>query len=410
MQNISKTIILLLIYLVLPSKVFATPQPKQQNIDSSKVVKALNETLLTHYVYLEKAQQVELALNKQVQAETFNEMTEKAELAKSLTEHVQTVLNDKHFRVIVARENRSQENNDILQTHLNALTRFRKGGFQDIKMLEGNVGYVKIDGFRGEESHQVDGLMTYLRTADAIIIDLRNNGGGGQPVNYLSSYFLPEGTLIGKTYHRSKDNWKEHTVEPIKGDKRLHVPLLILTSDFTFSAAEAFSYNLQAQGRATIVGEQTGGGAHPISFLPLPEGLAVIVPNRRSYNPITKTNWEGTGVTPDHLTSEEEALDKAHELAQIAAKQYREEEFTKLSKLLNSEDESIDVLQPKVNAIIKELLHRKHIEKFMVEGFANRFEQQGNAIAAKLLKQAHQTVIAKQQNDSIASTAALTSD
>ena len=94
--------------------------------------------------------------------------------------------------------------------------------------------------------------------------------------------------------------------------------MYVLTSGRTFSGAEEFAYNLQALKRATIVGETTGGGAHPGGIVTLPHGLAVFVPTGRAINPITKTNWEGTGVKPDVAVPADTALEKALELARRA--------------------------------------------------------------------------------------------
>ena len=82
----------------------------------------------------------------------------------------------------------------------------------------------------------------------------------------------------------------------------------MLTSAHTFSAAEAFAYDLQALRRATIVGETTGGGAHPASEGLLGDHFAISVPWGNSINPITGTNWEGVGVVPDIKVSADEAL------------------------------------------------------------------------------------------------------
>ena len=95
-------------------------------------------------------------------------------------------------------------------------------------------------------------------------------------------------------------------------------PLYILTSRRTFSAAEAFAYNLQALGRATIVGEVTGGGAHPFEYRRVHPHFAVDLPEGKSVNPITGTNWEGVGVKPDVPVPPDEALSRALELARAA--------------------------------------------------------------------------------------------
>lgn len=358
--------------------------PQQQ----TEVINALKSALNTHYVYPKKANMVIEWLDSPENKQPLLAITDKLEFAKTLTRQILALLNDKHFRVIVPGLRNRQQYEDVFAAHLNALTRFRKGGFQDIRILDGNIGYVKIDGFRGEEIHQVDGLMTYLRTVDAIIFDLSDNGGGGRPVNYLSSYFLPTDILIGKTYHRHSDKWTELRAEPVKGDKRLNVPLFIITSEFTFSAAEAFAYNLQARDRAVIVGKITGGGAHPTSFFPLNNGVAALIPNRRSYNPVTESNWEAIGVMPDIKTEQDDAVETAHELAVRAATRYREAGFEQLKTLLENEHYN-EALQQEVNTLVAEILHRKHAEPFMIPGFARDYQQNGKLLAAKLLLTAH---------------------
>lgn len=89
-----------------------------------------------------------------------------------------------------------------------------------------------------------------------------------------------------------------------------------MTSGSTFSAAEEFSYNLKNLKRATLVGESTGGGAHPVNFHYLKDvKFGATIPFGRAINPITQTNWEGVGVKPDVEISESLALNKAHSLA-----------------------------------------------------------------------------------------------
>src|SRR6185295_17800434 len=92
-------------------------------------------------------------------------------------------------------------------------------------------------------------------------------------------------------------------------------PVFVLTSARTFSAAEEFTYNLQARTRATIVGETTGGGAHPGGVASLARGFSAFIPSGRAINPITHTNWEGTGVVPDVRVPADQALDTAQKLA-----------------------------------------------------------------------------------------------
>lgn len=113
------------------------------------------------------------------------------------------------------------------------------------------------------------------------------------------------------------------------------VPLFVLTGNRTFSGAEEFSYNMQTQKRATLVGETTGGGANPGGMMPVNDKLMVFIPTGAAINPITKKNWEGVGVVPEVQVSQAEAMDKALELAAKAAAEFRQKNKTKYKALLS---------------------------------------------------------------------------
>jgi C-terminal processing protease CtpA/Prc len=84
----------------------------------------------------------------------------------------------------------------------------------------------------------------------------------------------------------------------------------------TFSAAEEFAYNLKNLKRAIIIGnEKTGGGANPGDEYRLTDHFSAFIPNGRAINPITNTNWEGTGVLPDIEVKHTEVFRKAYGLA-----------------------------------------------------------------------------------------------
>jgi tetratricopeptide (TPR) repeat protein len=205
--------------------------------------------------------------------------------------------------------------------------------------------------------------MDYFSTADALIIDLRENGGGNSLGLYWSSYFLEENVALSAKYERRTDIYSELKTVKVQGERRLNIPLYILTSNFTFSAAEAFAYDLQSRNRAVVVGENTGGGAHPVNFMRLNHGFGIIMPYARSINPVTKSNWEGVGVQPDVLSCKHDALVKAKDLAKIAAKKYREQPFFMLKEILAKEEVS---QKDKVKELLELLLKRKHLEDFMV--------------------------------------------
>ncbi len=336
---------------------------------AADVVRKAQELMLQNYIFLEKAKETNAHLDSLLDVKFFQDFHHPPKFAKALSVEMQKITKDKHLNIVPPppppHHNEESQETDFITRHLRNMERFRNGGFGKIDLLEGNVGYVELKGFRREDIPKVDAVMKYLSTADAIIIDLRENGGGNSLGLYWSSYFLNEGLALSGQYERRTDSYSELLTVAVKGQKRLEMPLFILTSDFTFSAAEAFAYDLQSRKRAVIVGESTGGGAHPVNFMPLAQGYGIIMPYARSINPITETNWEGIGVTPDITTTKEEALEKARELAQDAAKAYREGPFNKLKALLVKK-EITEAEEDLVYDLFKLLLSRKHLEDFMI--------------------------------------------
>jgi hypothetical protein len=166
-------------------------------------------------------------------------------------------------------------------------------------------------------------------------------------VQYLCSYFFDKKVHLNSLYfragNRTIDFW---TLDEVNGQKMPDVPLFVLTSERTFSGAEEFSYNMQTQKRATLIGQTTGGGANPGGTRRINEKLEVFIPTGKAINPITKTNWEGVGVIPEVKTSPDETFSKAHELAKAAAEKYRnqvKEKQTALSSSLIKTLEHFDV-------------------------------------------------------------------
>ena len=194
------------------------------------------------------------------------------------------------------------------------------GGYRRVERLPGNVGYLQVDGFMHPDvaAEPAAAAMNFLANTDALIIDLRRNGGGGpQSVVLLCSYLFDEKPVhLNDLYWRKGDRTEEFwTLKELTGKRYLGRDVYLLTSRRTFSAAEEFAYDLQCLKRVTIVGEMTGGGAHPGGGIPVGEHFVVFIPSGRAINPITKTNWEGTGVKPDVEVAADKALETAHELA-----------------------------------------------------------------------------------------------
>jgi C-terminal processing protease CtpA/Prc len=186
-------------------------------------------------------------------------------------------------------------------------------GFGRVERLPGNIGYLEFFNFADEElgADTVAAAMNFINGTDSLIIDMRNNGGGNPAmVALVCSYlFGPDPVHLNDLYWREGNRTEEFwTRKDLAGKRYLNKDVYVLTSKRTFSGAEEFTYNLKNLKRATIVGETTGGGAHPGGGFRINEHFGVFVPTGRAISPITKTNWEGTGVTPDISVPADQAL------------------------------------------------------------------------------------------------------
>lgn len=192
-------------------------------------------------------------------------------------------------------------------------------GFRKVEQLEGNIGYVRFDAFEDAArcGSTATAAMTFLAGTGALVIDLRENGGGKpEMVALIASYLLDRRTHLGDLWDRYADSTHHYWTEDSVAGRRFGgtKPVYVLTSAHTFSAAEAFAYHLQALKRVTVVGETTGGGAHPASEGRVGDHFAISVPWGSSINPVTGTNWEGVGVQPDVKVPASDALDAALKL------------------------------------------------------------------------------------------------
>ena len=286
-----------------------------------EVIDAIIATLSEAYVFPEKAEAMEAALRKQVADGDYADVSSPQRLAQRLTRDLQEVCHDKHLRVTVETR---RDGNPIQRWTRRGRERRNNYGLEQVAVLAGNVGYVKLNMFHpGRQAQETAAAaMAFLRNCDALIFDLRANGGGSpEMINFLSGYLFDQKVHLNSFYNRREDRTThKYSRTDVPGHKfGEELPVYVLTSRRTFSGAEEFTYNLKNLKRATIVGETTGGGAHPVFGQSLPHGFSITVPFARAINPITKTNWEGVGVTPHIETSADGALDAALEHARRAA-------------------------------------------------------------------------------------------
>lgn len=268
-----------------------------------------------------KARAIAADLRREAAAGAFDTLRDPRDFAGALTARLRPL--DGHFAVAWEPPRAGAAAQPAFDpAAFEAATRRLNHGFRAVEVLPGNVGYLDMrmfghfEGGKGPARDKADAAMALLADADAIIVDLRDNGGGSPAmVGYLASYFVPAGADIYNTFKsRGPDLYERPTAE-VRGERRLEAPLYILTSGRTASAAESFTYTLQAAKRAVVVGEASAGGANPGDFHPVGEGLRVFVSGGTPINPITKANWEGTGVRPDVAAPAAEALARAQGLA-----------------------------------------------------------------------------------------------
>lgn len=261
---------------------------------------------------------------------TFDGMTDGRDLAAALSARLRP--SDAHFVVVYDPDAPAGPPMRRMRPPEGAAPAPRPGGgpearahygFRKVEILPGNVGYIDLRQFFNIDFQNpddparraADAALTFVADADAVIFDLRDNGGGAPSmVGYLSSAFTPANAPIYNIFH-SREGTQSEAPEVFHPNPRLQVPVYILISGRTGSAGEAFPYTLQGAGRAVIVGERSGGAANPGGMVPVAGGFAVFISQGSPKNPNTGRNWEGTGVEPDVAVPWNQALDRAHQLA-----------------------------------------------------------------------------------------------
>jgi len=282
-------------------------------IDSACLV--LNE----NYVFPDVAKKMEKLVKGNLKSGKYENISNLIEFTERLTTDLQSVSHDKHLgiRPLPPRDPAAESGPSPEEERKQQLERLRRDnyGFKKVEILPDNIGYVDFRYFAetsfGDAGATAIAAMNFLANVDAIIFDLRQNGGGNPSmIQLISSYLFEEPVHLNSFYIRKTDEIRQFwTQGDVEGKKLVDVPVYVLTSSYTFSGAEEFTYNMKNLKRGTIIGETTGGGAHPVEAHAYPNlNVMVRVPFGRAINPISKTNWEGTGVEPDIKVPAEQAL------------------------------------------------------------------------------------------------------
>ena len=290
--------------------------------ERQRVIDGIAKNLKESYVYPDLAQQMEDSIRSNQKRGDYDSITDADAFAHRLTKDLQAISHDKHLGVNyspVKLPPDAQKPEPEQEAQFRKMMERTNCSFKKVEILARNIGYLKFNAFPDPTvcGPTVVAAMTFLSHVDAIIFDLRENGGGDpRMVAMISSYLFDKPTHLNDLYNRKEDFTTQYWTLPyVPGTTLADKPAFVLTSKSTFSGAEEFTYNLKNLKRATIVGETTGGGAHPVAGHRIDDHFMIGVPFARAVNPISRTNWEGTGVEPDVAVKAADGLEKAEELA-----------------------------------------------------------------------------------------------
>jgi hypothetical protein len=276
------------------------------------VVDQIGHLLRERYVFEEEGEKLADWLDMHYSQGAFEGITDPSTFAHAVTELL--IPHDQHLLL------RYDPNPlEPMQRH-QARANLSNWGFNGVKRLEGNIGYIDLRELPPLEiaGAIAEGAMSFVSYMNAIILDCRFvTGGAPDMIQFIASYFFDDEPrpLSGVFWRTSNTTIKLTTLPQLPGTRMPDVPLYVLASGATFSGGEALVYDLQALDRATIVGETTRGGAHLSSHHQIKGGFEFRLPHARAVNPITGTNWERVGVQPNIEVRHNEALLTAHLLA-----------------------------------------------------------------------------------------------
>jgi hypothetical protein len=290
-----------------------------------KTIDAISAKLTEYYVYSDVAAKMVAALQEHQKAGDYNSMTDGSEFADALTRDLRAVSDDRHLFVayspftVPGQSGSPSEPSPADQARFRTMLEHQNCSFSKVEILDHNIGYIKFGAFPPPDmcGPTVVAAMEFVAHTDALIFDLReNHGGDPEMVDFMVSYLFKEPTHINDLTSRHDNETHQYWTLPwTPGPRFVDQPVYVLTSHETFSGGEEFTFDLKTQKRATIVGETTGGGAHPVRGMPAGDHFTIGVPFAHPINPVTKGDWEGKGVDPDVKVSAADALSTAEKLA-----------------------------------------------------------------------------------------------
>ena len=257
---------------------------------------------------------IEAALAAAEQQGIYSRANDLRDLSAKLNETLDKASHDKHLFVRASELPGANSTESALPR--TESSRMDNYGMKRAEVLDGNVGYLQITAFyrANEGAESLETAMKFLSHTDALILDLRNNGGGSPDtaIQLLSYFFMQPNLPLFSIVPRSGEPaiyYAQATGVAYRDESR---PLYVLVSGSTWSAGEAVPFILQERHRATIVGEKTAGAANPAGPWPINNSLTITIPFGRIKSAVNGTNWDGKGVIPDTAVPANKAFEAAY--------------------------------------------------------------------------------------------------
>ena len=278
----------------------------------ASAIQTISEIIKDKYVFPAKGQEIAKTLLQESKNDRFKNVSSWKALDSIVTKvlrdfskdgHLFVKYNPKEVQELLALKKDASPDNSYNSFFYGEEAVEYNFGFAAAKVLEGNIGYIKLSKINlSEKSLPVlYASMRFVANTKALIIDIQDNSGGGSAIgDVFESYFLPKETALLEFKNREGENHNSKTVSWLF-EPKYNKPLYIMINRGTVSAAEAFAFALQSQKRATIVGQRSAGAAHMSSWYPVNEHLFVSVSTSAPTLPGTEISWEQKGVQPDHV-------------------------------------------------------------------------------------------------------------
>lgn len=306
--------------------VLAQEKIRMSDKEQNELVKTVCEKIKQLYPFPEIGKMTVEGLLKNLNQGKYLKYTDPGIFAQIVTKDLDGISRDKHLVLLYNPQmaaqmlNPDKKEEEISLAALEAEDeRWNNYGFKELKILDGNIGYMVLSIFFSTKyaGETAVTAMNYFSNCHALIIDLRKNGGGWDDmVTLLSSYFFDdEDRALFNISRSTLDHSYSASMTSIyvPGKKLSDIPLYILTSPSTASAAEAFTHiHKHLNPRATIIGEKTRGAENPVDHLALNHQFILRIPCWKKIYSFTDSRWEGEGIEPDIKVDTDKALPVAH--------------------------------------------------------------------------------------------------